>query len=44
MVKQGWAIAYRYNSADYINEEESAKKNKGIWGGNFIEPYNFEKK
>ena len=26
MVKEGWAIAYRYYSDDYINEEETAKK------------------
>ena len=44
MVKEGWAIAYRYYSADYINEENSAKKNnKGIWGGSFIEPYIWRK-
>ena len=44
MVKQGWAIAYRYYSEDYINEEYSAKKNnKGIWSGSFIEPYIWRK-
>jgi len=44
MVKNGWAIAYRYYSLDYIKEEEFAKKNKyGIWGGTFIEPYIFRK-
>ena len=40
MVKKGWAIAYRYYSDDYINEEEIAKKNsRGIWQGSFLEQY-----
>ena len=45
MVKNGWAIAYRYYSKDYVDEEFIAKKNKvGIWKGKFIEPYLFRKK
>ena len=45
IVEKGWAIAYRYYSLDYVNAEESAKKNKkGIWKGTFIEPYLFRKK
>tara|TARA_Y100000588_G_C14036768_1_gene831080 strand:- start:514 stop:1014 length:501 start_codon:yes stop_codon:yes gene_type:complete len=45
MVKNGWAIAYRYYSEDYINEENTAKEKKlGIWKGLFIEPYIFRKK
>ena len=45
MVEEGWAIAYRYYSNDYIFEEEIAKKNKkGIWQGDFIEPYAWRKK
>ena len=44
MVEEGWAIAYRYYSNDYIFEEEIAKKNKkGIWQGDFIEPYAWRK-
>ena len=44
MVNEGWAIAYRYYSDDYINEEESAKKNnRGIWEGAFLEPYIWRK-
>ena len=44
MVNQGWAIAYRYYSYDYIDDEEFAKKNKlGIWKGDFEEPYLFRK-
>ena len=45
MVKSGWAIAYRYYSDDYINEENFAHKNMlGIWKGEFEEPYFFRKK
>ena len=45
MVRNGWAIAYRYYSLDYIVEEEFAKNSKiGIWQGEFIEPYKFRKK
>ena len=44
MVKKGWAIAYRFYSKDYINEEEYARKNKaGIWKSVFEEPYKFRK-
>ena len=44
MVKEGWAIAYRYFSKDYVNEEEIAKiKKKGIWQGSFVEPYIWRK-
>ena len=28
MVREGWAIAYRYYSKDYVNEEEIAKREK----------------
>ena len=45
MVKNGWAIAYRYYSKDYTDEEFIAKKIKvGIWKGEFEEPYIFRKK
>ena len=44
MVKNGWAIAYRYYSNKYVNEEELAKKNRvGIWQGQFIDPYLYRK-
>ena len=44
MVAEGWAIAYRHYSLDYIRDEELAKKNKlGIWKGEFEEPYLFRK-
>ena len=45
MVKNGWALAYRYYSIKYIEDEEFAKKNnKGIWQGNFENPWDFRKK
>ena len=45
MVINGWAIAYRYYSMDYVKEERIAKSNKtGIWIGEFEEPYLFRKK
>jgi len=45
MVKNGWAIAYRYYSLEYVKDEERAKENNaGIWEGEFEEPYEFRKK
>lgn len=45
MVKNGWAIAYRYYSIDYVNDEDFARENKlGIWKSDFIEPYLYRKK
>ena len=44
MVKNGWAIAYRYYSKDYIVEEKYASDNKlGIWKSEFIEPYAYRR-
>ena len=45
MVKNGWAIAYRYYSEKYIKEEMLARENKlGIWSSKFLEPYIYRKK
>ena len=45
MVKNGWAIAYKYYSIDYINEEKFARENKlGIWNSEFLEPYLYRKR
>jgi endonuclease YncB( thermonuclease family) len=39
MVRQGWAIAYRQYSRDYVDDETAAQAAKaGIWAGRFIEP------
>ena len=45
MVKKGWAIAYRFYSKDYVDDENYARENKsGIWKGEFEYPYRFRKK
>jgi endonuclease YncB( thermonuclease family) len=39
MVRQGWTIAYRQYSRDYVDDESAAQAAKaGIWAGRFIEP------
>jgi endonuclease YncB( thermonuclease family) len=39
MVRQGWAVAYRRYSRDYVDQENAARKAKaGIWDGRFVEP------
>ena len=44
MVKNGYAVAYRRYSKDYIKDEEYAKKNKlGLWSGTFIHPEKWRK-
>ena len=44
MVRNGFAVAYRRYSKDYIEDEEYAKKNKiGLWSGNFIHPEKWRK-
>ena len=44
MVKNGWAIAYRYYSTDYILEEKYARENKlGIWKSEFLKAYQYRK-
>ena len=44
MVKEGYALAYRRYSKDYIDEEELAKENKkGLWGSEFIKPWEWRR-
>ena len=39
MVSQGWAIAYRKFSTDYVDEEDDARaKKNGAWRGEFVPP------
>lgn len=39
MVSNGWAIAYRKYSMDYVPDEDRARDQKlGIWGGTFVAP------
>ena len=44
MVRNGYAVAYRRYSKDYIKDENYAKKNKlGLWSGSFIHPERWRK-
>lgn len=44
MVAQGWALAYRYYSADYVSQEERASKERiGIWQGEFEPSWNWRR-
>ena len=44
MVRNGYAIAYRRYSKDYIEDENYAKKNKiGLWSSYFILPEKWRK-
>ena len=39
MVSQGWAVAYRKYSTDYVSYETAAKAaRRGVWRGEFVEP------
>lgn len=39
LVREGWAVAYRQFSRDYVRTEEEAKAAKrGIWAGTFTPP------
>ena len=44
MVRNGYAVAYRRYSEDYIEDEIYAKKNKiGLWSGSFTNPEKWRK-
>lgn len=45
MVENGWAVAYRRYSKDYINDEQKAKiGRRGIWRGTFEMPWNWRRR
>jgi endonuclease YncB( thermonuclease family) len=45
MVEEGYALAYRQYSKEYIEEEKRAKDNKkGIWKSRFIYPWEWRRK
>lgn len=45
MVKNGWAVAYKYYSKRYIEQEKYAQKNNlGIWQSQFLEPFEWRQK
>ncbi|QEX16838.1 hypothetical protein FRZ44_21330 [Hypericibacter terrae] len=42
MVSQGWALAYRHYSTDYVPQEEAAHAaGLGIWAGTFTAPWDW---
>ena len=42
MVAEGWALAYRRYSLDYVDEEAAAAAaRKGIWSGEFVAPWDW---
>ncbi len=45
MVREGWALAYRRYSMDYVDEENEARSNHiGIWRGEFMPPWAWRRK
>ena len=44
MVRNGYAVAYKRYSKDYMIDEEYARENKlGLWEGSFMMPENWRK-
>ena len=44
LVSEGWALAYRRYSADYVDEEEAARSaRRGIWRGEFVPPWEWRR-
>lgn len=45
MVREGWAVAYRKYSTDYVAVEEAARVFKvGLWAGEFMRPWEWRRK
>ncbi len=44
MVQQGWALAYRRYSLDYVDEEADARSaRRGIWASGFVNPWEWRR-
>ena len=44
MVSQGWALAYRRYSLDYVDQEAEAQAaRRGIWAGEFVKPWEWRR-
>ena len=44
MVRNGWALAYQQYSKDYVGKEAEAKAaERGLWAGEFVEPWNWRR-
>ena len=42
LVSQGYALAYRRYSRDYVDEEDEARQARaGIWAGEFVAPWDW---
>ena len=45
LVRQGWALAYRRYSKDYVSAEKEAQVAKrGVWAGEFEPPWEWRRK
>ena len=45
MVTEGWALAYRKYSKDYVRAEARAKsRREGMWRGEFVPPWEWRRK
>ncbi len=43
-VANGWALAYRRYSPDYVDEEAEAQAaRRGIWAGEFVKPWEWRR-
>jgi endonuclease YncB( thermonuclease family) len=44
LVEQGYALAYRQYSSDYVPKEDAARKAKrGLWAGSFTQPWDWRR-
>ena len=44
MVRNGWALAYRRYSMDYVDEEaEARREGVGMWRGEFVAPWEWRR-
>ncbi len=44
MVVNGWALAYRRYSLDYVDEEADAQTvRRGIWASEFVKPWEWRR-
>jgi endonuclease YncB( thermonuclease family) len=45
MVSNGWALAYRRYSKEYVDEDASAQDAKrGLWAGEFMDPWKWRRR
>ena len=44
MVSEGWALAYRRYSRQYVRQEQAAKAaRRGVWGGEMVPPWEWRR-